>query len=531
MAFFSPTNPATYEQRVVCQAAADKQYISPGTNNTSAFAEFSADRLEGRTVTGGPSYQVSVEDPISAQAGTICPYNENDIDLANGSHGRGMLQRGANRWARGSRCWISEIYEEDPWSVRWTNRDQILTHYYTGIHIRDVATRAIRTPTYRWVPLRIDWGTSNDRPPIFTAGGGYTINVQVQNTSTAAWSCGSPPNLAYNLTYRWVGQTTYDGAQRVSVCGLTPSAAGTVPLTLSDIPDLPGNYSLQFDITVTTSTGSFKFSDPGYGWSSYKQNVRVCPGGVCAPRQRDFVFVIDTTQSMNDNLADLKMASNNIVNGLLQSGDDVRIAVVDYRDFPQSPYGSPGDYAARLVLNFSADTAQIANAINSLTTGDGNNWPESVFSGLMTGIELPWRSEAERAVILMGDAPPHDPEPFTGYTSNSVIAAVRASSGTSTLMETLNGVGRASVRIHTVEVEEPTATRNDDPQPAFERLANETGGTFFRVTPDTTVTSMAESILFVLIGDPYSPIAVAGGPYTGAAGSPLMRTMGRSRFG
>jgi hypothetical protein len=328
--FFSPTNPATYEQRVVCQAAADKQYISPGTNNTSAFAEFSADRLEGRTVTGGPSYQVSVEDPISAQAGTICPYNENDIDLANGSHGRGMLQRGANRWARGSRCWISEIYEEDPWSVRWTNRDQILTHYYTGIHIRDVATRAIRTPTYRWVPLRIDWGTSNDRPPIFTAGGGYTINVQVQNTSTAAWSCGSPPNLAYNLTYRWVGQTTYDGAQRVSVCGLTPGAAGTVPLTLSDIPDLPGNYSLQFDITVTTSTGSFKFSDPGYGWSSYKQNVRVCPGGVCAPRQRDFVFVIDTTQSMNDNLADLKMASNNIVNGLLQSGDDVRIAVVDY---------------------------------------------------------------------------------------------------------------------------------------------------------------------------------------------------------
>lgn len=139
----------------------------------------------------------------------------------------------------------------------------------------------------------------------------------------------------------------------------------------------------------------------------------------------------------------------------------------------------------------------------------------------MTGIELPWRSEAERAVILMGDAPPHDPEPFTGYTSNSVIAAARASSGTSTLMETLNGVGRASVRIHTVEVEEPTATGNDDPQPAFERLANETGGTFFRVTPDTTVTSMAESILFVLIGDPYSPIAVAGGPYTGAAGSPI----------
>ncbi|MGQ9780486.1 MAG: hypothetical protein ACUVRM_11555 [Bacillota bacterium] len=37
-----------------------------------------------------------------------------------------------------------------------------------------------------------------------------------------------------------------------------------------------------------------------------------------------------------------------------------------------------------------------------------------------------WRDGATKIVIPIGDAPPHDPEPFTGYTASSVEAAAKA---------------------------------------------------------------------------------------------------------
>jgi hypothetical protein len=42
----------------------------------------------------------------------------------------------------------------------------------------------------------------------------------------------------------------------------------------------------------------------------------------------------------------------------------------------------------------------------------------------MTAVGLDWHPNATKAIIVLGDAPPLDPEPFTGYTLNSVLAAL-----------------------------------------------------------------------------------------------------------
>lgn len=144
-------------QRIVCGAVARRHYIAYGTypnDDLPAFSEFFAD-IGNRTVNGGQPYLIAVDDPISSHP-----------DIVPDGHGRGMSQKGAGRWARGN---LSFNMNRDlgTWSVRWERAEQILVHYYTGVHIRDAANNnALLTPSYRWNPLQINWGTPDNHPPI-----------------------------------------------------------------------------------------------------------------------------------------------------------------------------------------------------------------------------------------------------------------------------------------------------------------------------------------------------------------------------
>jgi hypothetical protein len=141
----------------------------------------------------------------------------------------------------------------------------------------------------------------------------------------------------------------------------------------------------------------------------------------------DLVFVIDVTGSMWDDIAEVKVSATEIVDSIDSQIAGYRIAVVSYRDFPVLPYGGSGDWAYKDVLSFSTDKTQVVSAIQSLVVGGGADWRESVYSALMHAIDAStlgnWRTGANKFIILMGDAPPHDPEPFTDYTLSSVTIA------------------------------------------------------------------------------------------------------------
>jgi len=147
----------------------------------------------------------------------------------------------------------------------------------------------------------------------------------------------------------------------------------------------------------------------------------------------DLIFVIDTTGSMGDDIAAVKSSASEIVEALDSKTNDYRVSVVDYRDYPQSPYGQPDlDYVYKLDLPFSNDKNTIINSINSLNLGSGMDWRESVYSALVKTMidsnkdlsnsdNYGWRKGVNKAIIIMGDAPPHDPEPWVGgYTLEDV---------------------------------------------------------------------------------------------------------------
>jgi hypothetical protein len=133
------------------------------------------------------------------------------------------------------------------------------------------------------------------------------------------------------------------------------------------------------------------------------------------PNGISLALVIDNTGSMADDINAVKAAAAKVVNQLACT-PNARVAVVTYND-----------PSTRIEVNFSTDRQAIINAINGISVGGGGDTPEVVYSGIMTAVGLGWKDTDTNSIIVMGDAPPKDPEPGTGYTLAQVIAAAQSS--------------------------------------------------------------------------------------------------------
>lgn len=148
------------------------------------------------------------------------------------------------------------------------------------------------------------------------------------------------------------------------------------------------------------------------------------------PTSIDLAFCMDTTGSMSGSINALKSTATSAMQTLGSNGADFRIAITEYKDFPVSPYGGFGDFPYRADSPFSNQPATILSGVNMLAASGGGDTPEAQYSGIMGAINAQgigaWRSGSNKAIIVMTDAAPHNPEPFTGYTAASVAAAAQA---------------------------------------------------------------------------------------------------------
>ena len=175
----------------------------------------------------------------------------------------------------------------------------------------------------------------------------------------------------------------------------------------------------------------------------------------------DFVFAVDTTGSMGAYIDEVKADVVNIIGTINNQTENFRVALIDYRDFPDMSFYE-FDYPAMLQLDFTNDGDDITEAIHALDLGHGGDEPETLYSALIMAVELDWRARAEKHVIVLADAPPLDPEPFTGYTMDSVSDAL---------------VGEG-IQLHLIGVGgSPSMTEY------FQDLADLTDGTFSNLGP------------------------------------------------
>ncbi len=156
----------------------------------------------------------------------------------------------------------------------------------------------------------------------------------------------------------------------------------------------------------------------------------------------DLAFLIDSTGSMWDDIDAVKSSAVNIITNVFTRFADARVAVVDYKDYPDGDHGYFDDYITQTQTVFTTNQIEALNAINGLDADGGADWPEAVYSALWNTLDGAilggWRSNpVQRVIIMMGDAPGHDPEPWTGGHSLSDVLAKATASGFEIAVNTL----------------------------------------------------------------------------------------------
>jgi len=140
----------------------------------------------------------------------------------------------------------------------------------------------------------------------------------------------------------------------------------------------------------------------------------------------DMAFVVDTTGSMWWTINRVRKDIQSIVDQIEANSRSARFALVSYRDDPRRTGDYEIDYPSKLHLDFTTDTDLLKQEIDKMDADGGDDLEETIYSGIMEAIKLRWRTGVRKVAVVLGDAPPLDPEPFTGYTASSVASEAYA---------------------------------------------------------------------------------------------------------
>lgn len=129
----------------------------------------------------------------------------------------------------------------------------------------------------------------------------------------------------------------------------------------------------------------------------------------------DLVFVIDATESMQDDLKKLRELLEGVLTETLREYPSYRIALVLYKDYFE-------DFLVKSACPFTSDLSVFRKALNAFRVQGGRDIPEAVYEAIDGALAYPWNPEADKKIILIGDAPPH-PKPRGRVTKDIVDTA------------------------------------------------------------------------------------------------------------
>ncbi|WP_285705270.1 vWA domain-containing protein [Microtetraspora sp. NBRC 16547] len=138
------------------------------------------------------------------------------------------------------------------------------------------------------------------------------------------------------------------------------------------------------------------------------------------PPKPDITVLIDTTGSMGEVISNVQTNANTILSNVASAQPDAHFAVAEYRDV------SADATAFRVAQNLTANQTDVTNGLNSLVATGGGDFPEDGINGLfqVASGAVHFRPNSSRIVLLIGDAPSHDPS--NGHTLGDAISALQA---------------------------------------------------------------------------------------------------------
>lgn len=208
----------------------------------------------------------------------------------------------------------------------------------------------------------------------------------------------------------------------------------------------------------------------------------------------DLMFVIDTTGSMGSDIAQVRTDAEAILDATFEASPDARIGIATYRDHPEHT-GDLSDYPGQIEVGLTSDRGAIVDALDGIGVDGGGDVPESMWTGLMTAFDEPWRPGVKKVAIVFTDNRAHDPEPISGLTRDDVRDR--------------------SLAIDPVAVYVLNTGRSGS---AAALLASETGGAVLNSSGSADVT---EQLLTIFETVREAPFAWLGAGYTARTGVPV----------
>jgi hypothetical protein len=119
------------------------------------------------------------------------------------------------------------------------------------------------------------------------------------------------------------------------------------------------------------------------------------------------VFIQDCTGSQGSYISSATKNIKDICahifeSGKLQTPEDLRVGLIAFRDHP------PQDHTfITKNFGFSSDISKVHQYLTTLYASGGGDGPEAVTAALAETLNMDWRVQASKMVVLIADAPPH----------------------------------------------------------------------------------------------------------------------------
>lgn len=131
--------------------------------------------------------------------------------------------------------------------------------------------------------------------------------------------------------------------------------------------------------------------------------------------QLDLLFALDSTESMKDDIEEVRKNISSMLAEILPQYKTYRIALVLYKDYRE-------DFLVREACVFTDNLKKFEKALYGFRVFGGRDIPEAVYEGIFLGLRQSWRAldaDVDKKLILIGDAPPH-PKPRGKVTKEDV---------------------------------------------------------------------------------------------------------------
>lgn len=193
-------------------------------------------------------------------------------------------------------------------------------------------------------------------------------------------------------------------------------------------------------------------------YSPQPNSIQVTQG--VSSRHLDIVFIFDTTGSMYPYLEQVRYELTRLASEVRKAVPNVRMGVIAFGDYCDANL----TYVTK-VLDLTPDFDRVRTFVAQVEQTSGGDTPEAVEEALFEANQLSWRIGSSRAVVLVGDAPPHG---VIDVASNCEYGHNYKTEG--------NSLGQHGIKIYATQ-----CGSNSAAEQAFRWLASQTAGMYLNL--------------------------------------------------